>query len=73
MDGLRATAGFCAAPIGAIDPRRACLVINTVGIATRGLCYVVGYRAVRDTMPSGIPCLVGYHAKWDTMLSGIPC
>ena len=26
----------------------------------------VGYRAVRDTVPCGIPCRVGYRAVWDT-------
>jgi hypothetical protein len=44
----------------------------------------VGYRAVWDTVPCGIPCSVdtvpcgipcraGYRAVWDTVLCGLRC
>ena len=34
--------------------------------------WQVGYGAVRDTVPCGIPCRVGYRAAWDTVPRGEP-
>ena len=45
---------------------RRALVLHEPGGA-RWLRVRAGYRAVRDTVPKGIPCRAGYHAVRDTV------